>query len=131
MADLRPLAQGFLARLADLAHRPTEGLTPAAEDRLLAYRWPGNVAELATVIERAARRAAGGPIGAQHLDLPEGPAAAGWEPAGEPRPLRDVTDEYIAHVLRLTGGNRTRAARLLGVARETLRTRIRSRAAAY
>jgi DNA-binding NtrC family response regulator len=54
-----------------------------------------------------------------------------WPPPfGHLRPLREIEDAYIDHVLAATGGNRTRAARILGVARETLRTRMLTRRAA-
>lgn len=64
---------------------------------------------------------------------PSGKAALGgtWPVScGHLRPLREIEDAYIDHVLALTGGNRTRAARILGVARETLRTRMLTRRAA-
>jgi DNA-binding NtrC family response regulator len=62
-------------------------------------------------------------------------APAAFHPAwpaacGQLRPLRDIEDAYIDHVLAAAGGNRTRAARILGVARETLRTRMLTRRAA-
>jgi two-component system response regulator RegA len=54
-------------------------------------------------------------------------AAQGTEAAACLRPLREIEDAYIDRVLAATGGNRTRAARILGVARETLRTRMLAR----
>ncbi len=67
------------------------------------------------------------------VDCPPEESTAGrpWPPAcGHLRPLREIEDAYIDHVLAATGGNRTRAARILGVARETLRTRMLTRRAA-
>jgi DNA-binding NtrC family response regulator len=59
-----------------------------------------------------------------------GPAGPWPAACSHLRPLREIEDAYIDHVLTATGGNRTRAARILGVARETLRTRILTRRAA-
>jgi len=55
-----------------------------------------------------------------------GPAPA-WMPIGSPRPLKEIEDAYIDYVITLAGGNKTRAAQLLGIARETLRTRMIAR----
>jgi DNA-binding NtrC family response regulator len=61
----------------------------------------------------------------------ESPPGRPWPATcGHLRPLREIEDAYIDHVLAATGGNRTRAARILGVARETLRTRMLTRRAA-
>jgi two-component system NtrC family response regulator len=127
IADILPLARHFLARDGQTLARRFEGFTPSAEHRLLRHPWPGNVAELARAVERAAHGAPGGSIGPEHLDLGSLVATPAWTPAGEPRPLREVADAYIDYVLTVTGGNRTRAAQVLGVARETLRSRMRSR----
>lgn len=52
-----------------------------------------------------------------------------WAPAGAPRPLRDVVAAYIEHVIGVTHGNKARAARLLGISRETLRGKLNGRTA--
>jgi DNA-binding NtrC family response regulator len=90
------------------------------------------VRELEGAVIRAARAAAGGAIQPEHLALAPGSSGAPplWAPVGQPRPLREIADAYIDHVLAVSGGNRTRAARLLGVARETLRARMLTRRAA-
>ena len=81
-----------------------------------------------TTMERVAATAAG-TIQPEHLALVEGSAAPAWVAAGEPRPLREIEDAYIDHVIAVTGGNKTRAAQLLGIARETLRSRTLSKTA--
>ena len=120
--DVLPLARAVASRA--LADRP-DALTTAAEVRLARETWPGNAAELVATVERAAVLADGGPIQVEHVEAAQRRSpAAPWAPSGPPRPLRDVTEAYIAHVLSLSHGNRSRAARLLGVSRETLRLRI-------
>jgi DNA-binding NtrC family response regulator len=120
--DVLPLARAIAARASG---GRADALSPAAEARLAQETWPGNAAELAATVERAATLADGGPIQVEHLEAGQRRApAAAWAPSGPPRPLRDVTEAYIAHVLSLSRGNRSRAARLLGVSRETLRLRL-------
>jgi DNA-binding NtrC family response regulator len=126
--DVLPLARHFLAAAATRLGRTFTGFAPDAEHRLLAHAWPGNVRELRAVVDRAAGPVTGGVIRVDHLTL-DGPAAGpAWLPASaEPRPLREIEDAYIDHVIALVGGNKTRAAQLLGIARETLRSRRLSR----
>ena len=127
--DVMPLAARFLAATGQRLGRGFKGFSAAAEAELRRRRWPGNVRELRSAVERAAALAAGGAIQPEHLPVPGGDAAPpAWAATGPPRPLREVTEAYIDHVLACTDGNRTRAARLLGVARETLRARLIARA---
>jgi len=131
-ADIGPLAAQFLTLAAREHGRRFDGFSAAAARALTTAIWPGNVRELKETIDGAAGVAAGGAIQPEHLALPAPAGALGppaWVAAGEPRPLREIQDAYIDHVLALTGGNRARTARLLGVARETLRTRLLSRRA--
>jgi DNA-binding NtrC family response regulator len=126
--DVLPLARHFLVVAGTRLGRTFTGFTPEAEHRLLAHPWPGNVRELRAVVEQAAAGVSGGAIRIDHLTL-DGPAAGpAWLPASsEPRPLREIEDAYIDHVIAQVGGNKTRAAQLLGIARETLRSRRLSR----
>ena len=92
------------------------------------HPWPGNVRELRDAVARAAASAPGPAIDVQHLQLASVQSEpAVWMPVGEARPLREVVAAYIDHVMAVTGGNKTRAARLLGVARETLRSHVIAR----
>ncbi len=129
--DVVPLARHFLARSGRKLRRRFAGLDGAAEMALRRHDWPGNVRELARVIERAAQLAPAGALGEAHLRVVMGEAASAI-PATATRgslpPLREVADAYVDHVLVLSGGNRSRAARILGVSRETLRCRLRGRA---
>jgi transcriptional regulator with PAS, ATPase and Fis domain len=119
-SDILPLSESFLQEIGRSLGRPPAGLTPEARHALLQYDWPGNVRELRNVLERAAILCEGGPIEANHLALQSGA-----------RPLRDTTDlsvverTTIAKVLQECRGNKTKAARRLGLSRTQLHLRIR------
>lgn len=126
--DILPLARHFLAEAGTAFGRHFDGWTRGAEQELVGYTWPGNVRELREVVSRVAATASGGAIQPEQLQgvLTSAPSQI-WVPAGEPRPLREITEAYIDHVILYTGGNKTRAAKILGVARETLRTHMLAR----
>ncbi len=130
--DVLPLALGLLAE-----ERPDlRGFTPAATRRLSAYSWPGNVRELQNAIKHGAALATGPDVDAE--DLPEEllldrPAAApGAGPATQAvvgsldRTLAEVEREHIRRVLDACGGSQSEAARVLGVARNTIWRKLRS-----
>jgi DNA-binding NtrC family response regulator len=122
--DIPLLAEAFLRKRTDRRHT----LTPGAVRRLQACRWEGNARELENVIERALALAEGPEIRAEDLPMDEeGPkegADVGHalvESAIERQlTLRELEDRYIAEVLRMTRGNKVRAARVLGINRRTL-----------
>jgi len=98
-------------------------VTPDAMARLVAHPWPGNVRELRNTLERAGTLGSGESIGVE--DLPQGIIAAQRENpfavgADQQLPLRDVERSYILMVLQRTGGNKSRAAEILGLDRKTL-----------
>jgi two-component system, NtrC family, response regulator HydG len=128
--DILPLAEAALARAAQRAGRETPRLTPRAKDALLAHPWPGNDRELALAIERAAI-VADGDITPDDLALADrrGPESADGNgvltiPAGE-RDLAAIESMVLRAVLRETGGQKTRAAELLGINRTTLYNKLR------
>ncbi len=125
--DILPLARHFLTEAGRQLGRSFTRFTPEAEHRLLGHVWPGNVRELREAVDRAAARTPGGAIRPEHLTLTPPAAAPAWAPGGEPRPLREIEDAYIDYVLAIVKGNKTRAARVLGIARETLRCRMLGR----
>ena len=122
--DLLPLARALLERIARDLKRGMPRLTPAAEQRLEAAGWRGTVRELANTLERAAILADGDAIDASHIWVEDGaPRAA---PASdEVRPLADLEREAILHALDVVGGNRKRAAELLGIGERTLYDRLK------
>jgi DNA-binding NtrC family response regulator len=128
--DVPALAQHFLERYRRELKRDLRGVTPEALACLRRYAWPGNVRELENVIERAAVLTDGPDVTARDLPaeireagLPDGIAR---EPA---RTYHAAVEEFkrglLASTLRRTGGNRTRAARLLGLQRTYLARLIR------
>jgi len=122
--DILPLARLLLAEAALHMKRPVEGLSARAADRLLGYPWPGNVRELANVMERAVAVAAKNRVELE--DLPPEVRLALPAPAvdGSVRPLKDVEKEYIFATLEAQHGNRTRAAKSLGIGVATLHRKL-------
>lgn len=129
-ADILLLAEHFVDSIATRAGKAIAGITRPAAERLLAYHWPGNIRQLRNVIERAVALSTTDRIGVE--DLP--PAVVDHEPSrvwiggddpSELQPLSVIEDAYIRHVLRATGGHRTRAAEILGLDRKTLYRRLK------
>jgi transcriptional regulator with PAS, ATPase and Fis domain len=118
--DLQSLAKAFLARTAAQLRRPSLTYAPEAWDRLLHYRWPGNIRELAHAIERACIVAAGPQI--EVGDLPRQVRQAPISPHGAVaiRPLRLVEREYAEAALAQHGGRHDETAQALGVSASTL-----------
>ena len=130
--DIRTLADHFCARLAEAKSVATY-LTDGAHEALAAYRWPGNARELKNVVERTVAIHGPGPIAARDLDLrpregvvPSRPPARRPSDSGEePFPtLEELEATHLRRALARSGGNRTHAARLLGIARSTLIRKI-------
>jgi len=117
-----PLIAGFLLEEIKKAmgKREIGGFTPDAMEMLCSYAWPGNVRELRNAIERAAILCTHDDISTRHLALSEPKTAA-----KNPLTLTEVEKAHIESVLKLTEGNRTRAAQILGVARSTLGEKIK------
>ena len=129
--DILPLARHFLARTAPAAGVGTIDLADSAGPCLIAYEWPGNIRELRNVMERAAILCGGSLITLDHLprELSRRSAASGAVEPAVPRDriktLAEVETDYIRTVLFHCGGNKTRAAELLGISRLTLRSKLR------
>ncbi len=123
--DIPLLAEFFLRKHA--GERPAL-LSPAASQKLLRCRFEGNARELENLIERALALADGPEIGPDDLSDPEqsnGGGAAHGEAlvraaAQRQLTLRELEDLYVEEILRETGGNKVRAARILGIDRRTL-----------
>src|SRR5262245_33645082 len=122
--DLLPLARALLERIARDLKRSVPRLTQSAASRLEGASWRGNVRELANTLERAAILADGDAIDASHIWLEDG-ATRPIPKTDEVRPLAELEREAILHALDVVGGNRKRAAELLGIGERTLYDRIK------
>jgi len=128
--DIRLLAQHYLRVYAAKNGRKLESFSNEALERLESYKWPGNVRELENLIERTVLLARKDRIDAE--DLPE-------EVAGVKRPPRDAILELVGtplaeieqrlldETLRITGGNKTQAAKLLGIDVRTVARKLERR----
>jgi DNA-binding NtrC family response regulator len=125
--DVLPLARALLDRLGVELGRRNVTLTPAAEARLLAYGFPGNVRELRNVLERALVVEGGAAL---ELDLLErGPSVPkpdgdDFRVAGAPITMAELERRYVRHVLDALGGRRMEAAEALGLSYPTFLKRL-------
>jgi len=125
--DIPDLVNLFIERFARAAGKSIGGISPDALAALTAFHWPGNVRELENIIERGVALSNGGVLqvsdihldasrtkapGDSHALLPEGMTLEQWE------------DEMIREALRRANGNKSQAARLLGLSRNALRYRL-------
>ena len=117
-ADILPLAEHLLARLAPVHGRPDALLVDEAQRMLLAYAWPGNVRELKNVIERALIFAKGSAIGPE--DFPESVRAVSSGAVVRLRSLEEIEHEAIQATLEATRYKISKAAEILGISRKTL-----------
>lgn len=126
--DIPLLVEHFLNKLAEKSGHPPLNVTSEALAVLTAYAWPGNARELENIIERAVALAEGSNLTPD--DLPErlrtmGQTAGLLTRAREQRlTLAELEKTYIIETLRLTGGNKSRAADLLGCDRRTLHRKL-------
>ena len=127
--DIPYLADFFLKQYADKNRRLIQGFTPRAIDLLMRYDWPGNVRELENVIERAVIMSRAEvitplefPNDLQELDEELKDSQVNLTPG---RSLKEVEKAMILRTLEETGGNRTHAARILGITRRTLQLRLK------
>ena len=120
--DIPLIAEYYLDEMKKaMGKKQVSDFSPEAADALSSYAWPGNVRELRNVIERSLILCQDETIGLKHLHLP---LAA--EVKASALLLAEVEEAHIRRVLELTGGNRTRAAQALGVARSTLNEKLKN-----
>ena len=143
--DIEQLARRFLADVCREHGVPAKTLLPDAVAKLAGHRWPGNVRELKNVIERAALLSDGATVGAGHIaievrSVPPAPAAAAPVATSVARAsrggeieipltgktLQEIEWEAVQVTLRLTHGNQSGAARMLGVSRPTIARILRT-----
>jgi len=122
--DIEKLARNFLKTYAAKHGRAVAGITPETLAVLKAYEFPGNVRELSNTIERAVIVAGDSKL--QVADLPEAlrVSVLMGERARQRRTLAEVEADYISETLLAVGGNKSEAARLLGISRKNLYERL-------
>jgi len=131
--DIPLLAQHFLKTFAEKNRKNIGGFTPRAMDRMLRYAWPGNVRELMNAVERAVVLARSEYLDVEDLSplfrdsLPEEAPAAEDLPPDMPGnlPLDEVEKATILKTLEQVGGNKSEAARRLGITRRTLHQKLK------
>jgi transcriptional regulator with GAF, ATPase, and Fis domain len=132
--DILELADAFLAEIGETVGRPAAGISRDAREQLLSYGWPGNVRELRNAIERAVILADGGYIRSEHLPVITPRLAAtgattdaAAQPAAFPAGgvnLEAIERSLVVKALDQARHNKTRAAKLLGLTRAQLYSRI-------
>ncbi len=130
--DIPLLIQHFMRRFNRSLGKNMVAVTPAAMSLLLKYRWPGNVRELENIIERAAVLSEADTIDSEHLPPGFGSQGGGaFDQALEgetslKRAQKTLEEQMITRALEETGGNRTRAAKILEISHPSLLTKIKA-----
>jgi two-component system response regulator HydG len=127
--DVLLLAQAFLERFAGRSGRDVRRLAPEVAERLLMYDWPGNVRELENCIERTVALARGTTVTAADLPLKIRKFSAqrvvvDTDDPSEMPTLDELERRYVTRVLAALGGNKSQAAKVLGLDRRTLYRRL-------
>ena len=125
--DIPPLAEFFLEKFARESGKPVRGITPQAMQLLMDFHWPGNVRELQNIMERAVTLSSGEMLDATdiRLDRPSGRASGETSPVlPQGFTLEQWEDDMIREALRRANGNKSQAARSLGLSRNALRYRL-------
>ncbi len=129
--DIPLLVQFFLKQFSEKNRKDIQGITPGAMDRMLRYDWPGNVRELMNAVERGVVMARSAYL--EETDIPTimPPDAMGQpqspiEPTYTSLPLEQVEKTAILQTLSAAGGNKSEAARQLGITRKTLHKKLKS-----
>lgn len=133
--DIPPLVQHFQKRLSERYRKPVRGITPQAMDLLLRYSWPGNIRELENVLERSVILLQGEYISEKELPLaiqnlaPNDRKDSGRDAREfffrDASTLVEMERQAVLKALEETGGNKSEAARLLGITRRTLKLKLR------
>jgi len=128
--DILPLARHFILQYNQKFNKAIQGLEPAAEKLFLQYGWPGNVRELKNAIERAMIFEDNPFISPRYLPIrlnglsSESSATGAGPVVPEGLSLPEAEKRMVVQALEKAGGNKSRAARLLGISRDTLRYRL-------
>jgi DNA-binding NtrC family response regulator len=123
--DIPILARSILMNVCRRMGKAQVDLNPDAETMLLKYHWPGNLRELANVLERAMILQQGDRLDTGALGLPLRLSAVA-EASDELLSLREMERQHVERVMQRTAGNVTEAAQILGMARRTLYDRLKA-----
>jgi two-component system response regulator AtoC len=135
--DIPMLLEHFIRHYNQKFRKNIQGLSKDAEQLLLDYSWPGNVRELKNAIERVMILGDGNRVSAKYLPIriaeggpmslvqPDGQDPGGIQLPATGTPLYDVERELIRQALEHSRGNKTTAARLLHITRDTLRYKVK------
>ena len=123
--DILLLARHFLVEFARKFQKGFHDVTPEAARVLATYRWPGNVRELRNLIERVALLEDGELLEHEHLPHEFTGRRVAPDPTIASPTLAQIEADHITEVLRLTSGNKSRAARILGISRQGLIEKLR------
>lgn len=125
--DIIPLAEYFLAKICTDNNRKQKRISVEARKKLLGYSWPGNIRELANIIERAVVLDASDNLAGEHLHL-EIPLAWGEAPGANilqtNLTLEELERQHILETLKQYENDRSRAAEALGISLRTLRGKL-------
>jgi DNA-binding NtrC family response regulator len=125
--DIPDLVNLFLSQLAQKSQHKLEGIKPEALRKLMDFHWPGNVRELENIVERACALATGPFIGPNDVQMDHVPDRNHFGRAAllpEGKTLDQWEDELIREAYRRANGNKSEAARMLGLSRNALRYRL-------
>src|SRR5215469_373240 len=125
--DIPDLVNLFVTRFAGESGKVIEGITPQAMQILVNYHWPGNVRELQNIVERACALSKGPQLEVSDIHIDARPSKSGNGAPGflpEGMTLEQWEDEMVQEALRRANGNKSQAARLLGLSRNALRYRL-------
>ena len=123
--DVLLLARYFAEKFAEAEGKPAPRFSDGALRVLRSYDWPGNVRELENAIQRLVVMTDGEAVDVP--DLPSPMRCTEFRSSGFDRPLAEVEAEYINNVLASVDGNKTKAAKILGIDRKTLREKLNQR----
>ncbi|HEY2810969.1 MAG TPA: sigma-54 dependent transcriptional regulator [Rhabdochlamydiaceae bacterium] len=122
--DIIPLAEYFLQRLCGENGKRSKNFTPEAKKMLMDYPWPGNIRELANVVERTVVMHGENSIDCLHVQFDISPTqTAPFFPAG--LTLKELEKNWILRTLEREKNNKTRTAHVLGISVRTLRNKLK------
>jgi DNA-binding NtrC family response regulator len=127
--DILPLARHFLLELNSTFHKTIRGFTSETEKLLQAHHWPGNVRELKNLIERLVILSTSEWIEPHHLPPPfavpaETPATVAGAAPVQIGTLAEMERSWILQAVQRARGNKSLAAKQLGISRQTLRKKL-------